>query len=550
MGDILESEMFSFNEEGIEKIQLGDFKNFPIVYILYKKNSNKQIAYIGQTVHAKRRMQEHYKNSSRKQLEEILIVGHKKFNQSATYNIETNLINYFIADGKFSLQNKSQTASNRVHDYYQKSYYNNELFQDLWSVLKEKQLVNDDIETLKNKDVFKLSPYKELSEEQLELKERIINICEKHINDHTKFVYFVEGDAGTGKSVVLSSTFNTLQDFTTEKGSTFYKSKNYLLINHSEMKKTYEKISESLPNLKKKNFLKPTSFINKIDKGSIEEADIVFVDEAHLLLSKEDNYNNFSYENQLDEIIKRSKVTVVVYDSKQVLKIKSYWNEEKIKQIKNNYQSDTFELTTQFRIQADDEIIDWMDAFVNKKILPIPEIKNTNDSSFELKFFSDAEEMYQAIQQKSKEVGLSRIVSTFDYIHKKDGEDYFIEEGTFRLPWNRTGYKDTWAEHKDTINEVGSIYTIQGFDLNYVGVILGPSISYDEKTGRLKIDTSKYKDTEAFRKRADLELHEFEKVKEEIILNSINVLMKRGVHGLYMYASDDKLNKRLNELIV
>ncbi len=550
MEDTLESEIFSFNEEGIEKIQLGDFKNFPIVYILYKKNSNKQIAYIGQTVHAKRRMQEHYKNSSRKQLEKILIVGHKKFNQSATYNIETNLINYFIADGKFSLQNKSQTASNRVHDYYQKSYYKNEIFQELCSVLKEEQLVNDDIEILKNKDVFKLSPYKELSEEQLELKERIINICEKHINDHTKFVYFVEGDAGTGKSVVLSSTFNTLQDFATEKGSTFYKSKNYLLINHSEMKKTYEKISESLPNLKKKNFLKPTSFINKIDKGSIEEADIVFVDEAHLLLSKEDNYNNFSYENQLDEIIKRSKVTVVVYDSKQVLKIKSYWNEEKIKQIKNNYQSDTFELTTQFRIQADDEIIDWMDAFVNKKILPIPEIKNTNDSSFELKFFSDAEEMYQAIQQKSKEVGLSRIVSTFDYIHKKDGEDYFIEEGTFRLPWNRTGYKDTWAEHKDTINEVGSIYTIQGFDLNYVGVILGPSISYDEKTDRLKIDTSKYKDTEAFRKRADLELHEFEKVKEEIILNSINVLMKRGVHGLYMYASDEKLNKRLNELIV
>lgn len=31
-----------------------------------------------------------------------------------------------------------------------------------------------------------------------------------------------------------------------------------------------------------------------------------------------------------------------------------------------------------------------------------------------------------------------------------------------------------WAEQPQTINEVGSMFTIQGFDLNYAGVILGP----------------------------------------------------------------------------
>src|SRR5690606_959312 len=106
-----------------------------------------------------------------------------------------------------------------------------------------------------------------------------------------------------------------------------------------------------------------------------------------------------------------------------------------------------------------------------------------------------------------------------------------------KLPWNHTNYKDSWAEEKDTINEVGSIYTIQGFDLNYAGVILGPSVTYDKEINKIKIDHTKYKDSEAFRKRTDLSDKETDEVKEKIILNSINILMKRGIHGLYIYAS-------------
>lgn len=107
--------------------------------------------------------------------------------------------------------------------------------------------------------------------------------------------------------------------------------------------------------------------------------------------------------------------------------------------------------------------------------------------------------MYEEIKNKNEEFGLSRVVSTFDYEHKKDGQDYFIKEPGFKLPWNRTHYERTWAEEPLTVNEVGSIYTIQGFDLNYVGVILGPSVSYNEETRQLEIIAKNYKDSEAFR---------------------------------------------------
>ncbi|GLB62086.1 hypothetical protein NCCP133_42150 [Cytobacillus sp. NCCP-133] len=46
------------------------------------------------------------------------MIGHEKFNQSATYNIESNLINYIIADNHYQLQNVSQTRSRVMHRKY------------------------------------------------------------------------------------------------------------------------------------------------------------------------------------------------------------------------------------------------------------------------------------------------------------------------------------------------------------------------------------------------------------------------------------------------
>jgi uncharacterized protein len=141
---------------------------------------------------------------------------------------------------------------------------------------------------------------------------------------------------------------------------------------------------------------------------------------------------------------------------------------------------------------------------------------------------------------------LARMVSTFDYVHKKDGETYYIEEDQLKLPWNTTEGDTIWAEREDTIREVGSIYTIQGFDLNYVGVILGPSVSYDQENNELKIITENYKDTEAFRGKDEFD--DPENIKQQIILNSINVLLKRGIKGLYIFASDPKLRAHLLKL--
>ncbi|MBU8684133.1 MULTISPECIES: DUF2075 domain-containing protein [Bacillus] len=531
-----------FTPDHVNVVKAMHINNYPIVYILYNEKK-KPTVYIGQTVQAARRLKNHIDNEKRKSLNRFILIGHEKFHQSATYNIESNLINYFIADNRYQLQNVSQTRSREMHNYYQKPFYNEEIFQVIWEKLREEKIVGDSLENLRNKDIYKLSPYKELSPQQLDIKNKILDFCKERIQKEGNHVIVIEGDAGTGKSVLLSSLFNTIQDLAKDENSFLYETDNYLLVNHSEMLKTYKSIANSLPNLKKKSLMKPTPFINEKTKTGAT-ADIVLVDEAHLLLTKEDSYNNFRYQNQLDEIIKRSKITVVIFDPKQVLKIKSYWNDRLLEEIINQYDAKTVKLTDQMRMNANPETMKWIDSFVEKKVLPLP----IEGSSFELKIFEDAAAFKTAIERKNSEDGLSRIVSTFDYLHKKDKKTYIVDEEGINMPWNSTQDKVTWAENPNSIKEVGSIYTVQGFDLNYVGVVLGPSVSYDEEKDELVIDTSKYKDTGAFVSRTDLSPEQNEQIKEQIILNSINVLMKRGIHGLYIYATDPKLRKRLLEL--
>ncbi|MCO7127149.1 DUF2075 domain-containing protein [Sporolactobacillus shoreicorticis] len=395
-----------------------------------------------------------------------------------------------------------------------------------------------------NQAIFKLSPFKKLSQQQLELRLKIIRFCRVHVPNDQTSLFVIQGDAGTGKSVVLNSVFNEIQTAARAGNAddSLANTRNYLIVNHSEMIKLYKEIAEQLPNVRKKDFIRPTSFINQMRKSG-KRADVVLIDEAHLLLTKSDRYNRFYQANQLEEILKRSRAVVMVFDEKQVLKLKSYWNESNVQAFMKRVPHEHFYLTNQFRMRAQTDVLNWIDAFIHKKILPFPK-----KQPFDFRIFADAGVLYQVIKARNSQYHLSRLIATYDYPYTLDGSDYYIDEPNFHLRWDRskTAEKQAWAERADTIDEVGSVYTIQGFDLNYAGVILDPSVSYDETSDRIVIRPERYQDGAAFIKRNDVA--HLDNVKEQIILNSINVLMTRAVHGLYLYASDLKLRGRLVEL--
>lgn len=399
-----------------------------------------------------------------------------------------------------------------------------------------------------NEATEKLSPFKNLTKEQDQLVKKMIDFSAAHLQKDFPAIFTIYGDAGTGKSVVLSSLFERIQKSArTDRQSPFYRTTNYFLVNHPEILKVYREIAGPVKCLYKKDYTRPTSLINQLDKQA-KKIDIAVIDEAHLLLSKADHYNNFYYDNQLTEIIKRAKVVILVFDQYQVLRMKSLWTPERLQKITHRYAHECYYLTHQFRMTAPDDLIQWFNDFTGDyELKPIP--KNSREG-YDFRIYDDAEEMRQAIVQRNTEVGLSRILSTSGYPSTLDGGKHYITEGRFHLPWDQYNYTVTpWAEIPETINEVGSIYTCQGFDLNYTGIIIGPPISQIPGTNKLQINLDKYTDTEAFKKRSDLtNPKEIRALENRMIMNSLNVLFKRGVYGTYIYAHDPLLRKSLVEL--
>jgi len=127
-----------------------------------------------------------------------------------------------------------------------------------------------------------------------------------------------------------------------------------------------------------------------------------------------------------------------------------------------------------------------------------------------------------------------------------DGEPWMVTAGNLVKPRNlQTPGRNkslAWSEDPVTIDEVGSTFTIQGLDLNYAGAILGPSIKY--RDGKIVIDASESYDKNATKTRLDDGLP-----AEEHLRNALNVLMRRDVHGLYLYAVDEQLLDQLVALI-
>jgi DUF2075 family protein len=118
-------------------------------------------------------------------------------------------------------------------------------------------------------------------------------------------------------------------------------------------------------------------------------------------------------------------------------------------------------------------------------------------------------------------------------IQKKTPNTPDIKIGDVELYWNSVLHD--WVNSKNAINEVGCIHTIQGYDLNYAGVILGPEIVYDDVKDEIKIDRKKYFDANGHRAVWD------EAELKRYIINIYKTLLTRGIIGTFVYIVDPKL---------
>ncbi|AIG65901.1 DUF2075 domain-containing protein [Weissella tructae] len=392
--------------------------------------------------------------------------------------------------------------------------------------------------------IFEKFNVAELTTQQVKDLKELESFIQTGLKAKKTHVAVVEGAAGTGKSVLLTALFRKLQSSARSNAGAYTNTKNYFAVNHPELLKVYQEMSMRIPELRQKDYVRPTSLINQLDKTN-EIADVVVIDEGHLLLSKSEPYIKFMQDNQLAEIVKRAKVVVVVFDFKQVMQSKMMWSPELLRAQLNDTNVKTFKLGYQHRVQGSVALNTWLTQLGNGELRPIP-----NDlGGYDVRMYNRADELFKQIQARDAELGLSRVVATTGFVRRHADEHNVYMDG-FDLPWDEYDPQKTpWAERPESLHEVGSIYTVQGFDLNYVGVILSPAYEYDDVSDSIVINPDKVTHREIYKRRNDVtNPADIARLEQAYMMNALHVLVTRGIHGMYLTAADPKLRERLLKL--
>lgn len=369
--------------------------------------------------------------------------------------------------------------------------------------------------------------------------EEILNRARQSQRDGKKRVVIVKGGPGTGKTVVA---VNLLAELTGEDQFCQYVSKNSAPRNVYRKKLKGEVQKSSVDNLFKGSGIYSDASCNMVDT--------LLVDEAHRLNEKSGMFHNIG-ENQVKEIIHAAKCSVFFLDESQRVTLQDIGSASEIKRWAGKEQAEVFELelTSQFRCNGSDGYLAWLD-----QVLQIRETANHNldDIDYDIQVLNSPDAVQNLIIEKNRNTNRARILAGYCWEWKKAGRnstnEHDIKIGDFEISWNLEN-TTTFAIDEDSVSEAGCIHTSQGLEFDYVGVIIGEDLRYED--GRIITDFTKRASTDQslkgikkmYREEPERALRE----ADEIIKNTYRTLMTRGMKGCYVYCVDKNLAEYLKE---
>lgn len=533
------------------------------IYI-YRGTKSKKI-YIGQTIHFIDRHKQHYNGTEEKfniaNFNQVIVIFSVHFNRSALDDVESQLITYFTADnskkaGTVSFDNDdviNRTGGNSVNEYVGRENIVSDVILPLW----EKELyprgwvTTPTLDELRTKELVKYSPIKQLTAEQGQLITEIINNPDRN--------YVINGDAGTGKTVLLTHLVaNILKDRPEAKIGVV-------------VQPNWEKTGLNIFKVygMNSNYLSITTTTKIITEN--KRYDVIIVDESHKLSRRYGKqhpsfgqvYNIQGFEDcnsHLEILQKMGQQIILMYDVLQSIRPANI-TREMFQRLTDGYEKKF--LHTQFRIQApkgknytSDDYVNGIKYLLYKdtKLLS-SELTNYNPN-FNREVFNDkspdayfgyvtGKPMHQLIEWIEEDRNfnaehINRVLSgmfcctTVDKWNMAHGKDssitHFHEDGLDRR-WNST--QENWININDADAEeqIGSVFAVQGIDLNKVGVMIGPDIQVNtdgmlEAVPDSHINTNNKFSVEEM-KDSD---NQFEFTL--YILNQYYVLLTRGIDGI------------------
>lgn len=388
-----------------------------------------------------------------------------------------------------------------------------------------------------NKAVFSLL------NEQLVAKNVIMTKIRKAERKGEKSVVIVQGGPGTGKTVIA---LNLLAELAKKGKTVFYgcKSKPFreALMNvvGPQSRIMFSNLSRFIPSKVKKN-----------------ELDVVLIDEAHRIernsnsqYTKKQDRTDMS---QVEQLIQCAKTAVFFIDDKQGVRHQEVGSTQLIQSIAAQYGAscEAVQLLSQFRCAGSDNFLDWIEFVLGYTERPV---NLTKDERYQFKIADSPAKLYEFIKtHEQHKPNSARLVAGYCWPWSDPAADGTlvpdVKIGDFHMPWEARdvpGLKRgipkwyQWAFKTKAVEQIGCIYTAQGFEFDYVGVIVGPDLKYDAKKNRLVSDISATCDRTLKRKPEEFNTY---------VRNIYRVLMTRGMKGCYVYFCDKEVEAYFRKYI-
>ena len=371
-----------------------------------------------------------------------------------------------------------------------------------------------------------------LLDEQLVAYDKVFTSAKEGFHNRKKTVVIIKGGPGTGKSVIA---LNLMADLSLEGFNTHY----------STGSKAF---TETLRKIVGPRGATQLKYFNSYIDAPFNSLDVLIADEAHRI-RKTSNHrfmraDQKSNKLQIEELINTAKVPVFLIDDDQIVRPNEIGSVDLIKQYAKTLSCEIFEyeLEAQFRCAGSNGFVNWINNTLGIK--KTANVLWDQNELFDFKVFSSPQEVEDEIRKKAGDGLTARMMAGFCWEWSKNlkQDRTLIEDvriGDYIRPWNAQHNATNlapgipkahhWAYDDGGIDQIGCVYTAQGFEFDYVGVIFGLDLKYNMDKQQWEGFTENSYD-HVVKRSGDKFI--------DLVKNTYRVLLSRGMKGCYVHFMD------------
>ena len=361
--------------------------------------------------------------------------------------------------------------------------------------------------------------------------------------DH-KEVVVVTGGPGTGKSVIALSLLGELY----RRGVPAL---------HATGSQSFTKTMRKVAGARRREVQDLFKYFNSFMTAERNGLDVLICDEAHRI--RETSANRYTRavqrtgKAQIDELIDAARVPVFLLDQHQVVRPGEMGTVEEIKSeaARKGLQCRVVSLDSQFRCGGSDAYLRWVLRLL--ALEPGGVVEWEPDGKFGLAVVDSPEELEASLTARRAQGYSARMSAGYCWPWTKktppgQALPADVSIGEWARPWNVFGDRSVagappaalWATDPAGFGQVGCVYTAQGFEYDWSGVILGPDLVWRED--RWVVNRTASKDPVFKKSTPDADV-------DRLIRNTYKVLLTRGMVGTVLYSTDAETRRKLRALV-